>query len=193
MGNLIMWNIITVDGYFEGKKSWDLPWHDLLWSEDLERLSIKQLSSADALLFGRVTYEGMAKYWRKEVGVIADYMNSLPKYVTSTTLKTAEWNNSIIIKSNIKKEVQKLKDTFKKDIYIFGSSMLLQELINYELVDEFRIGIAPHIHGSGNLLFKPGLLERNLVVIGVQQVKNNGVIITYKPQKSNTSNELPKT
>jgi len=184
MGNLVMWNIVTVDGYFEGKESWDLPWHELLWSEDLERLSIEQLSSADALLFGRVTYEGMAKYWTTEVGAIAEYMNSLPKYVTSTTLKTAEWNNSIIIKSNIKEEVKKLKTIFKKDIYIFGSSMLLQELINYELVDEYRIGIAPHIHGSGNLLFKPGLLEQNLKLIKVQQVKNDGIIITYQPQKT---------
>lgn len=181
MGNLIMWNIMTVDGYFEGNASWDLPWHDTIWSEDLEKFSIEQLRSADALLFGRVTYEGMAKYWQTETGAIADYMNALPKYVVSKTLKTTDWNNSKIVNSPIEEGIINLKKKLKKDIYIFGSSMLLQHLIQSGLVDEYRIGIAPHIHGSGKLLFKSGLPELDLKLIGVQQVKNDGIIISYRP------------
>ena len=86
MRKLIMWNLITLDGYFEGAKNWDLPWHEQVWGEELERFSLEQLESADMLLFGRVTYEGMAAYWQTAQGKIADYMNSLPKVVCSRTL-----------------------------------------------------------------------------------------------------------
>ena len=64
MRKLIMWNLITLDGYFEGEKNWDLPWGEQIWEEELERFSLDQLKSADMLLFGRVTYEGMAAYWQ---------------------------------------------------------------------------------------------------------------------------------
>jgi dihydrofolate reductase len=178
MGNVIMWNVVTVDGYFEGAASWDLSWHDAIWSDDLEKLSIEQLEAADALLFGRVTYEGMAAYWKKETGVIADYMNSLPKYVVSTTLKTADWNNSKIIKSRVEAEIGAMKQALKKDIFVFGSSKLVHSLIRADLIDEFRIGIAPHLHGSGNLLFKPGLPERDLELVDIRRVLN------YRPKKS---------
>jgi dihydrofolate reductase len=178
-----MWNIITVDGYFEGNASWDLPWHELVWSEELEDFSIAQLGSADALLFGRVTYEGMAKYWSAETGVIADYMNSLTKYVISKTLKKAEWKNSRVIDSAIDEAIINLKTILEKDIYIFGSSMLVQKLIELGLIDEYRIGIAPHIHGSGSLLFKPGLPEVDLRLIKIQRMKNDALVITYQPKK----------
>jgi dihydrofolate reductase len=84
---LIMWNLITLDGYFEGEKNWDLPWHEDLWGEELERFSLDQLQSADMLVFGRVTYEGMAAYWQTATGAVAEYMNSLPKLVCSRTLR----------------------------------------------------------------------------------------------------------
>ena len=190
MGELIMWNIVTVDGYFEGDASWDLPWHDSLWSDDLEKFSIEQLQSAEALLFGRVTYDGMAKYWKAETGVIAEYMNSLPKYVVSGTLKTADWNNSKVISSAIREQIIDLKRKSKKDIYIFGSSILLQNLIESDLIDEYRIGVAPHIHGSGNRLFKSGLPRRDLKLTRIQQVKNDGLVITYRPIKE--SDATPK-
>ena len=89
MRNLIMWNLVTLDGYFEGAKSWDLDWHNYAWGEELERFSIEQLKTIDALLFGRVTYEGMASYWttaKGEVAESADAMNRIPKIVFSKTL-----------------------------------------------------------------------------------------------------------
>jgi dihydrofolate reductase len=174
---------MAVDGYFEGMASWDLSWHDIVRSEDLEKFSIGQRRSADALLFGRVRYEGMAKYWQTETGAIAEYMNALPKYVVGKTLKTADWTNTKISSSAIDEEIINMKKKLKKDIYIFGSSMLLRHLIKSGLVDEYRIEIAPHIRGSGNLLLKAGLPELDLKLVGVQQVKNDGIIITYHPVK----------
>jgi hypothetical protein len=83
-----MWNIITLDGYFEGDKNWDLSFHEKLWGPELEKKSIEQLKSADYLLFGRVTYEGMAAYWKTAEGEIAGLMNSIPKLVCSRTLNS---------------------------------------------------------------------------------------------------------
>ncbi len=87
MRKLILWNIITLDGYFEGNQNWDLPFHTVVWGQELEKLSIEQLHSADYLVFGRVTYEGMAAYWTKEEGEIADLMNRIPKLVFSKNTK----------------------------------------------------------------------------------------------------------
>jgi dihydrofolate reductase len=87
MGKLIMWNLVTLDGYFEGPKHWDLDFHHQVWGEDLERFAIKQLEAAEGLLFGRITYEGMAAYWQTAEGTVADFMNSLPKLVASRTLR----------------------------------------------------------------------------------------------------------
>ena len=93
MRKLIMWNIITLDGYFEGNQNWDLSFHNVVWGQELEKLSVELLHAADYLVFGRVTYEGMAAYWTKEEGEIADLMNRIPKLVVSKTLKIADWNN----------------------------------------------------------------------------------------------------
>ena len=107
MGKLIMWNLITLDGYFEGEKNWDLSFHELVWGPELEHRSLEQLNQASHLLFGRVTYEGMAAYWKTAKDEIADFMNNLPKIVCSRTLKVADWNNSILIKDNIAAEINK--------------------------------------------------------------------------------------
>ena len=84
-----MWNVISLDGYFEGEKAWDLEFHDLAWGKELENFSIEQLKSADMVIYGEKTYQGMADYWSKAEGETADYMNKIPKVVCSSTLKTA--------------------------------------------------------------------------------------------------------
>lgn len=94
MSKLILWNMLSLDGYFEGATSWDVGWFQSFFSKELEDFSIEQLRRADALLFGRVTYEGMAAYWQTATGEIADYMNSLPKVVFSRTLKHVDWANA---------------------------------------------------------------------------------------------------
>jgi dihydrofolate reductase len=88
-----MWNLVTLDGFFEGPTSWDLAFHKHAWGDELEQHSIEQLRSSDTLLFGRVTYQGMAAYWTTHEGVVADFMNSMRKVVFSTTLDKAEWND----------------------------------------------------------------------------------------------------
>ena len=111
MRRLVMWNLVTLDGFFEGPKSWDLDWHQYAWGDELEKLSLEQLKSADALLFGRVTYQGMASYWptaKGESHEIADLMNGIPKIVFSTTLEKADWNNTKLVKENAEMEVPKL-------------------------------------------------------------------------------------
>lgn len=178
MGKLIMWNIITLDGYFEGNQPWELPFHSI-WGDELEKLSIEQLHSADCLVFGRVTYEGMADYWTQAEGVIADLMNSIPKLVVSRTLKSADWNNSTLISENASAEIRKRQEQSDKDLYVFGSSILSETFIHDDLFDEYRIGIAPFLLGSGRLLFKQGLAPKNLTLLSTQPLVTGGVVLKY--------------
>ena len=175
-----MWNIITLDGYFEGNSNWDLTFLETIWGEELQTFSLEQLNSADYLVFGRKTFEGMADYWKSEKGEIAELMNKLPKVVCSRTLKSADWNNSILIRENAAKEIAALKENSSKDLYVFGSANLSETLIRENLFDEYRIGIAPVIAGSGRYLFPKGLTEKKLTLISSQSLMNSGVILKYR-------------
>src|SRR4030042_2423718 len=165
MRKLIMWNLITLDGYFEGNQNWDLSFHNVIWGQELEKLSIEQLNSADYLVFGRVTYEGMAAYWTKAEGEIAELMNRIPKLVFSQTLKFADWNNTTLISENATDEIKKLKVKGGKDLYVFGSANLSETFINDNLFHEYRIGIASVILGNGRPLFRNGLSSVNLELV----------------------------
>ncbi|HSD62299.1 MAG TPA: dihydrofolate reductase family protein [Ignavibacteriaceae bacterium] len=179
MRKLIMWNLITLDGYFEGKQNWDLSFHEAVWGKELEKLSLEQLNSADYLVFGRVTYEGMAAYWTKEEGEIADLMNKIPKLVFSKTLKAVDWNNSTLIKENASSEISKLKTQGDKDMFVFGSANLSETFIKDNLFDEYRIGIAPVILGSGRPLFRHGISSKNLSLVSTQQLSTGGVVLKF--------------
>jgi dihydrofolate reductase len=183
MRKLIMWNVITLDGCFEGNQNWDLSFHESVWGKELEQLSIEQLRSADYLVFGRVTYEGMASHWTKaesnEPGEIARLMNKIPKLVFSKTLKSADWNNSTQIKDNASAEIKKLKEQGGKDMYLFGSANLSETFIKDNLFDEYRIGIAPVILGSGRPLFKKGISSKNLTLVSAQKLLAGGVVLKF--------------
>lgn len=179
MGKLIMWNIITLDGYFEGKENWDLSFHEVIWGKELEKLSIEQLMAADYLVFGRVTYEGMAAHWITEQGEIADLMNKIPKLVFSRTLRSANWSNTMLMKENATAEISKLKAESDGDIYVFGSANLSETFINDHLFDEYRIGIAPVIMGSGRPLFRQGIAMENLSLVSTQKLSTGGVVLKY--------------
>jgi dihydrofolate reductase len=181
MRKLIMWNIISLDGYFEGEKKWELPFHETVWGPELERFSIEQLESADYLVFGRVTFEGMAAYWTTAEGEIAGFMNKLPKILCSQTLTSAEWQNSTLIRTNVAAEIKKLKSGGNGDMYVFGSANLSETLIRENLFDEYRICVAPVIAGKGGNLFPGGLPEKKLSLISAQQLQNGGVILRYHP------------
>jgi dihydrofolate reductase len=163
MRKLIMWNIITLDGCFEGKQNWDLPFANVVWGQELEKLSIEQLNAADYLVFGRVTYEGMAAHWTKAKGEIAELMNKIPKLVFSKTLKAVDWNNSTLINENASAEISKLKAQGSGDMYVFGSANLSETFINDNLFDEYRIGIAPVILGSGRTSFQTGNIFQEFI------------------------------
>ena len=183
MRRLIMWNLITLDGYFEGEKPWDLPWHERVWGEELQQFSLEQLGTADALVFGRLTYEGMAAHWQTATGEIADTMNRLPKVVCSRTLENATWNNTRVAR-DAGADVAKLKREGDGDLYVFGSADLSRSLMDAGLFDEYRIGIAPVIHGAGRRLFDDGLQPKALKLLDTRPLSNGCVILSYGPERA---------
>jgi dihydrofolate reductase len=181
MRQLIMWNLVTLDGYFEGPKPWDIDWHNSIWGDELENLSLEQLRSVGMLVFGRRTYEGMASYWPSAEGQVAEFMNSVPKVVFSRTLEKAAWKNTRLVKSDAAEEVVKLKQEPGKDLFIFGSAELSATLARHGLIDEYRLALAPLVLGSGNPLFKPSPQRLPLRLVEARSLKSGGVILRYRP------------
>jgi dihydrofolate reductase len=180
MARLIMWNLMSLDGYFEGPDH-DLSFHEGVWGPDLEALSMEQLRAASALIFGRVTYQMMAGYWPTaagESGDIADIMNALPKIAVSRTLKQSDWGNTRFIGDDVAGEIAKLKRESAKDLYVFGSANLCATLIAANLFDEYRIGVAPFLLGRGTPLFKPGE-RRELKLLEARPYSNGAVLLRY--------------
>ena len=178
-----MWNLVTLDGFFEGPKSWELDWHDSVWGDELEKYSIEQSKSTGMLLFGRVTYEGMASYWPSQKGEIADFMNTIPKIVFSKTMKKAEWNNTTLVKGNAVEEVAKLKRQSGKNMFVFGSANLSSTLLEHDLFDEINLAPAPVILGRGNPLFKASPDRLKMKLLEARPLKSGGVILRYEPER----------
>ena len=122
----------------------------------------------------------MAAYWKTEKGEIAELMNKIPKLVCSRTLNSLDWNNSTLVKENISAEISKLKAQGGGDMYVFGSANLSETFINDNLFDEYRIGVAPIIAGSGRPLFQKGITPRPLTLVSSQQLATGGLIMTFK-------------
>ena len=179
MARLIMWNLMTLDGFVEGPNR-DISWHEDVWGEELEQLSIQQLNEAGGLLFGRVTYELMASHWPSATGTVAEFMNAAPKYVFSRTVKKSSWNNTQIFTDDAPGTVARLKRDSARDIFLFGSADLAATLIPHGLIDEFRIAVNPVILGGGTPLFKPGEKVR-LKLIDSRPLSTGIVILRYVP------------
>ncbi len=181
MARLIMWNMMTLDGFVEGPNR-DISWHEDVWGKELEQLSTEQLNAAGGLMFGRVTYDLMANYWPNASGEIADFMNAAPKYVFSRTLTRSDWNNTQMFGADASGTVARLKRESAKDIFLFGSADLAASLIPRGLIDEFRIAVNPVILGGGTPLFKQG--ERvKLKLIDSRTHSTGVVILRYEPAK----------
>ena len=183
MRRLIMWNMVTLDGYFEGSKPWDIAWHEIGWGDELERLGVEQTGSAGALLFGRVTYEGMAAYWPAAKGEVADIMNAIPKIVFSRTLPRADWNNTRLVRGAAEEEVPRLKQQAGKDLFLFGSAKLADSLTSKGLIDEYRLGISPVVIGNGTPLFKPVAEPMKLKLLDARALKTGVVLLRYEPAR----------
>jgi dihydrofolate reductase len=181
MRRLVMWNLQTLEGYFDGVRPWDLDWHLTAWGEELEQFSLEQGKSIGTLLFGRATYQGMAEHWTKATGPIADFMNAVPKVVFSRTLRVADWNNTRLVHTDPADEVARLKREPGKDLFVFGSASLADALIRKRLFDEYRICLAPIVLGSGVPLFKPGNDPLRLKLIDSRALATGGVILRYAP------------
>jgi len=181
MRKLIMWNVISLDGYFEGKKPWDLDFHQTVWGRELQDHSVEQLQTADMIIFGSKTYKGMADYWPKAKGEPeAPYMNRTPKIVCSTTLKSAEWENTTIVRDAVA-EIPKLKQQGGGNMFVFGSGMLSESLMKADLFNEYRLCIAPVFLGGGRCLFNEGLPYQKLELLEERTLQTGGVMVKYAP------------
>jgi dihydrofolate reductase len=179
-----MFNLITLDGYFEGTNKWDIAWHQV--DDEFNEFSIDQLNKAGGLIFGRITYQGMANYWPTSNAIrddpkVAGLMNSIPKYVFSNTLEKADWNNTQIMKGDAVVELNKLRQQNGKDLFIFGSADLSSTFTKNNLIDEYRIIVNPIVLGAGNPLFKNNGDMLKLKLLSMKPFRNGNVLLYYQP------------
>jgi dihydrofolate reductase len=160
------------------------------WSFEISRgdegnqFKLDETLSSEALLLGRVTYEGFAAAWPTREGEFADKFNTMPKYVVSSSLDEPEWNNSTVLKGDVADEVAKLKQERDGDIVVHGSARLVQTLLERDLVDELRLMVFPVVLGSGKRLFD-GLSDKKLLRLVDSKVVGDGVaILIYQPASS---------
>jgi len=184
MKKVILFNMATLDGFFGGPGG-EIDWHRV--DEEFNEFAIAQLNSAGGLLFGRVTYQGMASYWPTDAAmkndpVVADKMNTLPKIVFSKTLEKADWNNTRLVKGNVPEEISILKQQSGKDWLLFGSADLASALTNYGLIDEYRVMVNPVILGSGKPLFKGIMDKLELKLVSAKTFRNGNVLLCYEPE-----------
>ena len=142
---------MSLDGVVESPEKWSFQF----WSDETQKFKLNELRITDALLLGRVTYEGFAAAWpsRKDTDGFADRFNNMPKFVVSKTLKKLDWNNSHLIKGDLATEVSKLKQQEGHDIVIHGSQTLIRSLLPHDLIDEYRLLVYPLVLGRGKHLF----------------------------------------
>ena len=186
MRKLFAFNMVTLDGFFEGPNQ-DIGWHNV--DEEFNRFAIEQTNTVGAILFGRVTYQGMASYWPTPAAQsndpeVANLMNTLSKVVFSRTLQKAEWNNTRLIKDNVAEEILKMKQEPGNDLAVFGSANLLSSLMQMDLVDEHRVMVNPVLIGSGTPLFRNIAQKVNLKLVKTRTFKSGNVLLYYQPDKN---------
>jgi len=180
MRKLVVTEFLSLDGVMQAPEKWTFRF----WNDDLAKFKRDELFASDAHLLGRVTYEIFAGAWpsRTDEEGFADRMNSLPKYVVSTTLKKAEWKNSHLIRENVAAEISKLKHQPGQDILVAGSATLVQTLIQDDLIDEYHFLVFPIVLGGGKRLF----MDESKATLKLMETKtfNSGVLLlSYEPDK----------
>lgn len=181
MGSVVLSIFTTADGVVDDPHRFTFQFV----SQDSMRAGLEQLRAADALLLGRTTYEGFAASWPNmtdEAG-FADKMNSMPKYVVSSTLDRGEWNNTTVISENVAETITKLKAEVHGDILIYGSVGLVRWLLRNDLIDELRLVTYPVVMGGGVRLFEEAGEQTALRLLGTQAFDSGVVVLTYAPTR----------
>ena len=186
MGRIVVTEFVSLDGVVEDPGGSEDYRHGG-WSfefsrgEEGDKFKLDEALDADALLLGRVTYEGFAAAWPERDGEFADKFNNMPKYVVSSTLGEPEWNNSTVLKGDVTEEVAKLKQEQDGDVVVHGSARLVQTLIDNDLVDELRLMVFPVVLGSGKRLFGETSDKKRLRLADSKAVGDGVAILIYEP------------
>jgi dihydrofolate reductase len=185
MGRIVVTEFVSLDGVMEAPGGEDFKYKG--WSFEFDRgdegnqFKLDETVAAEALLLGRVTYEGFAAAWPSREGEFADKFNEMPKYVVSSTLEDPEWNNSTVLKGDVVDEVTKLKREVDGDIYVHGSCRLAQTLIENDLVDELHLMVFPVVLGTGRRLFGETSDKKSLRLTDSKTVGEGVTILIYQP------------
>ena len=186
MGRIVVTEFVSLDGVVEAPGG-DEDYKHAGWSFEISRgdegdkFKLDEAFASDALLLGRVTYEGFAAAWPSRDGEFADKFNTMPKYVVSSTLEEPEWNNSTVLKGDVVEEVAKLRQEQDGDIVVHGSAQLVQTLIEHDLVDELRLMVFPVVLGSGKRLYGETSDKKRLLLVDSKVVGDGVAILTYEP------------
>ncbi|MFD3926170.1 dihydrofolate reductase family protein [Streptomyces sp. NPDC058614] len=185
MGRIIVTEFVSLDGVLEAPGGGEGFKYDG-WSFEIDRgdegnrFKLEETHDSDALLLGRVTYEGFAAAWPSREGEFADKFNSMPKYVVSSTLDKAEWNNSTVLSGDVVEEVANLKETQPGNMVVHGSARLVQTLIEKDLVDELRLMVFPVVLGTGKRLFGATSDKKRLRLTDSRVVGDGVAILTFE-------------
>lgn len=183
MTKVVSWLFVSLDGVVEAPDKWQFD----VFDEDMGAAITSQMKAEDAILMGRVTYQEFASYWPTSTEEpFASHINQTPKYVVSTTLDKAEWGNweqPTLIKGNIAKEINALKQQFGKNIGVSGSPTLVRSLLQDDLLDELKLMIHPVVVGKGKRLFTEGVDLKKLQLVDSKVTSKGVAILTYQPDR----------
>lgn len=177
MRKLVVTEFLSLDGVME-HPAWTMPY----WNDEIASFKGEESLASDALLLGRVTYQGFAAAWPESKDEGAEYFNSVRKYVVSTTLEKAEWNNSVLIKDNVVEEITRLRQQDGRDITVHGSGALVQTLIRHDLVDCLRLLVYPVVLGQGKRLFQDGTTA-TLKLVEAKSFSSGVAALIYEPDR----------
>ena len=192
MGTIVMSENVTLDGVIQdpaGDEGFRLGgWVGLIKdSPPLNKLALDEAVGAEAMLLGRRSYEWLAARWPSRSGELADRLNSLPKYVVSSTLENPGWDNSTVLKGNAVDAVSKLKQQLNGEIVVPGSFQLLRTLMEHDLVDELRLKIFPVVLGAGERLFGETSAKKPMRLVNTQTLGDGVTALTYEPVRNSVS------
>ncbi len=185
MGRIVVTEYVSLDGVVEapggGEEFEHAGWtFEIDRGEEGDRFKLEETLNSEALLLGRVTYEGFAAAWPSMEGEFADKFNAMPKYVVSSTLENPEWNNSTVLDGDVVEEVARLRGETDGDIVVHGSPQLVQTLLEHDLVDELREMVFPVVLGTGKRLFGHTSDKKRLKLTDSRTVGDGIVILVYE-------------